>query len=1061
MRDLDISQLLNVSNNNLSKFNLVQPEASTRSFRPRCSGADNIPPRTSPLVPHSSSEIPVTSPSKQCKVCKRSVKGKRGLQIHLGRNPNCKRNVPNRELVPLPPHEPTSLPSAIALASKCPSTSVESLENMCGSGNHTKIKRHASGDGCGICHQLSIKDQIVSSSTHRIHKSVIPDDIVHCGCNSSNVIYLLTCRKCGLQYVGETAQELRCRIGKHKSDIRHPERDHTCRILIDHFSQGLCKNATFTVHILEKLSGDGRDDNQQVDSSVTRIRRKKETEWMLKLRTVYPYGLNDRIGDEYMFEKDNTNIFSRFPPLKRIIQRLKVRTKSDVSNTFVVDHFFYIVNESLRTNLRNTMNLIRVLLSSLKKEQCRLLFDRINDFLSAKHDTYRFVQFFEAALDIVKFKIGQPPSVSSQKKAPPTNRCHIAFDNKAVEYINLQKILHDKDVRLALPRNLKNDTPTVIYQLSETIRSKLLNHKKFVQSFDVNSFMSDNSVLPCECEHSQFSNPDHGHVICGDLNIVSDDKLRALFTKGPKYRVPQPFSCSKAKESIVRGLDECISSWSSRSNTSKAAFEEWKSRIVEKIDHRISSFVPKRKKASRSIFEDTSAQSCLSELQSKYVMVPIDKAANNIAFVCKRFYAQVLLNELGLTGSSTSTYTNISHRNPNDVISQHQDELKEQFNLSVDDTMKTLPDIYWLPKLHKTPVKFRFIIASKRCTTKILSKDVSAIFSLFQKQIDTYYKKVHFYSGIKPYWIVQNRDPVLQSVRKSVPRRSAKCISSFDFSTLYTKIPHDKLIDVLNSIIDFVFKGGTRKKVAIRPSGSAFWDEKDTPSLRTYTKDSIKNAVAYLIKNCYFKLGDKLFRQDIGIPMGSDPAPAFANLFLFHYESSWLNTIKKTNYTLARKFGQVYRYIDDLVALNDGHSFEAYFKDIYPEELQLNKENAVDTSTDFLDLHIEIVDGIFTTKIFDKRDHFGFNITRLPYRESNIPCKMFYSSIAAECLRICRATSASVDAISSIHTLFTRMTKQGADMVRMKSSIVKMFNRHQINQKFGIHDNSFTNNLFQ
>ena len=128
----------------------------------------------------------------------------------------------------------------------------------------------------------------------------------------------------------------------------------------------------------------------------------------------------------------------------------------------------------------------------------------------------------------------------------------------------------------------------------------------------------------------------------------------------------------------------------------------------------------------------------------------------------------------------------------------------------------------------------------------------------------------------------------------------------------------------------------------------------------------------------------------------------------------------------------VYCYIDDLVALNDGHSFEAYFKDIYPEELQLNKENAVDTSTDFLDLHIEIVDGIFTTKIFDKRDHFGFNITRLPYRESNIPCKMFYSSIAAECLRICRATSASVDAISSIHTLFTRLTKQGVDMVWMK-----------------------------
>ena len=47
-------------------------------------------------------------------------------------------------------------------------------------------------------------------------------------------------------------------------------------------------------------------------------------------------------------------------------------------------------------------------------------------------------------------------------------------------------------------------------------------------------------------------------------------------------------------------------------------------------------------------------------------------------------------------------------------------------------------------------------------------------------------------------------------------------------------------------------------------------------------------------KGTKVKFGDKLFRQDIGIPMGSDPAPYFANLFLYHYESSWLkSTIKK------------------------------------------------------------------------------------------------------------------------------------------------------------------------
>ena len=195
--------------------------------------------------------------------------------------------------------------------------------------------------------------------------------------------------------------------------------------------------------------------------------------------------------------------------------------------------------------------------------------------------------------------------------------------------------------------------------------------------------------------------------------------------------------------------------------------------------------------------------------------------------------------------------------------------------------------------------------------------------------------------------------------------------------------------------------------------------------------------------------------------MGSDPAPAFANLFLFHYESSWLDTVKKSNNILARKFSQVFRYIDDLLALNDGHSFERHFHEIYPPELTLNKENDDYSRTTFLDLCIEIKDGVFTTRLFDKRDQFGFSITRLPYRDSNIPCKMFYSSIAAECLRVCRATSSDENAATSIKAVVSRMIKQGAKMDRVKGTVTKMLNRHRISAKFGILDNSFVHKLFK
>ena len=125
----------------------------------------------------------------------------------------------------------------------------------------------------------------------------------------------------------------------------------------------------------------------------------------------------------------------------------------------------------------------------------------------------------------------------------------------------------------------------------------------------------------------------------------------------------------------------------------------------------------------------------------------------------------------------------------------------------------------------------------------------------------------------------------------------------------------------LYKIIDFAFKGGTKDRVAINGKGIAYWAGKGSRVRKYFTKDSIKNAVTFLITNCYFKLGNKFFRQDIGIPMGSDPAPFFANLFLYHYESSWRKKIQKSNNTLARKFGNVFRYIDDLLALNDGQSF--------------------------------------------------------------------------------------------------------------------------------------------
>jgi len=214
------------------------------------------------------------------------------------------------------------------------------------------------------------------------------------------------------------------------------------------------------------------------------------------------------------------------------------------------------------------MNLIRVLLTSLKKAHCRILFDRISCYLESRSETFLFEQYFKAALDIVKSKIGQPVFTFLTKKSPPSNCCHIRFNNKAHDFINIRKILRNKEVLESLPSNLSIESPTVVYRLTNSIRSKLFNYKKFVQGIDVDTFIANPSTLPCDCTHSSFIDHDHGHIISGDLSIVSDPKLRNLISKGPKYRESFPFSCDQAKEDIMTGFDEYIDTWSRKSGIS-------------------------------------------------------------------------------------------------------------------------------------------------------------------------------------------------------------------------------------------------------------------------------------------------------------------------------------------------------------------------------------------------------------------------------------------------------------------------------------------------------------
>ena len=103
-------------------------------------------------------------------------------------------------------------------------------------------------------------------------------------------------------------------------------------------------------------------------------------------------------------------------------------------------------------------------------------------------------------------------------------------------------------------------------------------------------------------------------------------------------------------------------------------------------------------------FSDPDVSKTLNSLHDRYVVVPADKAANNVVFICKTYYYQCLVNELGIGGSNgNSTYEHTTLYKE-DILCNHKSVINS-FGISMNDKNYDLPYMYWTPKLNKCPYK--------------------------------------------------------------------------------------------------------------------------------------------------------------------------------------------------------------------------------------------------------------------------------------------------------------------------------------------------------------------
>ena len=137
------------------------------------------------------------------------------------------------------------------------------------------------------------------------------------------------------------------------------------------------------------------------------------------------------------------------------------------------------------------------------------------------------------------------------------------------------------------------------------------------------------------------------HIVTGNLKIISDSRIRKIVSKGPKYRFPSYINLDKCREKIASALNGFGNRWCKREDVEDNALKEWKRSIFTIVDKRIKFYSqntnllpPKPKSSFRHLKQG------IQEFHRKYVLVPADKAANNVVVVCRHHYVNTFKQEL-------------------------------------------------------------------------------------------------------------------------------------------------------------------------------------------------------------------------------------------------------------------------------------------------------------------------------------------------------------------------------------------------------------------------------
>ena len=196
------------------------------------------------------------------------------------------------------------------------------------------------------------------------------------------------------------------------------------------------------------------------------------------------------------------------------------------------------------------------------------------------------------------------------------------------------------------------------YEYTSTVASKIFNFAPALSNLNVSEYLSNPQT--CQCKESRFCYEPYGHVITGDLRVTENARLRELVAKGPKYGAPNGVNWKATETMFLESIDFYAKNWSKREQVDLKYLSEFpKSHLKELVTDRVSNLKGHFKSHKCKVLDQPDVKDTFHKLQTNYVLAPADKAANNVIIVCKKYYIDTLVKELGINNVNISNPTYI------------------------------------------------------------------------------------------------------------------------------------------------------------------------------------------------------------------------------------------------------------------------------------------------------------------------------------------------------------------------------------------------------------------